>query len=40
MEDIRRAAEAGDVGEVQRLVGQDPGLLDARDCYDALVVRL
>jgi hypothetical protein len=31
MEGIWRAAKAGDVGEVERLVGQDPGLLDARD---------
>jgi hypothetical protein len=31
MDDIWRAAKAGDVGEVERLVGQDPGLLDARD---------
>jgi ankyrin repeat protein len=29
MGDIWRAAEAGDVGEVERLVGQDPSLLDA-----------
>jgi ankyrin repeat protein len=31
MASIWRAAEAGDVVEVERLVGQDPGLLDARD---------
>jgi hypothetical protein len=31
MVDIWRAAEAGDLDEVQRLVGQDPGLLNARD---------
>jgi hypothetical protein len=35
MDDIRdalwAAAEAGDVGEVERLVGQDPGLLNAGD---------
>jgi ankyrin repeat protein len=31
MADIWGAAAAGDVGEVQRLVGQDPGRLDARD---------
>jgi ankyrin repeat protein len=31
MVNIWRAAEAGDVGEVERLVGQDPGLLDAGD---------
>jgi hypothetical protein len=30
MVNIWDAAEAGDVGEVERLVGQDPGLLDAR----------
>jgi uncharacterized protein len=29
MVDIWEAAREGDVGEVQRLVGQDPGLLDA-----------
>jgi ankyrin repeat protein len=28
---IWRAAREGDVGEVERLVGQDPGLLDATD---------
>jgi ankyrin repeat protein len=28
---IWRAAKAGDVGEVERLVGQDPGLVDATD---------
>jgi uncharacterized protein len=26
-----RAVDAGDVGEVERLVGQDPGLLEAKD---------
>jgi uncharacterized protein len=31
MGDIWRAAEAGDSEEVERLVGQDPGLLDALD---------
>jgi ankyrin repeat protein len=30
MDDIWKAAAAGDVGEVERLLGQDPGLLDAR----------
>jgi ankyrin repeat protein len=30
MDDIWEAAKAGDAGEVERLVGQDPGLLDAR----------
>jgi ankyrin repeat protein len=30
MEGIWRVAEAGDLAEVQRLVGQDPGLLDAK----------
>jgi ankyrin repeat protein len=29
--DIWDAAEAGDLGEVQRLVGDDPGLLNAKD---------
>jgi hypothetical protein len=29
MKGIWDAAEAGDLAEVQRLVGQDPGLLDA-----------
>jgi hypothetical protein len=28
---VWRAAKAGDLGEVQRLVGHDPGLLNARD---------
>jgi hypothetical protein len=28
--DIWEAAGKGDLGEVERLVGQDPGLLDAR----------
>jgi ankyrin repeat protein len=31
MDGIWQAAKAGDVGEVERLVGQDPGLLDAED---------
>jgi hypothetical protein len=31
MADIWEAAKAGDVGEVERLLGQDPGLLDAGD---------
>jgi uncharacterized protein len=31
MPNIWRAAGDGDVGEVERLVGQDPGLLNARD---------
>jgi ankyrin repeat protein len=31
MPDIWEAAFEGDVGEVERLVGQDPGLLNARD---------
>jgi hypothetical protein len=31
MDDIWRAAQAGDLGEVERLVGQDPGLLNAKD---------
>jgi hypothetical protein len=31
MVNIWHAARAGDVGEVERLVGQDPGLLNARD---------
>jgi uncharacterized protein len=31
MNHMRRAAREGDLSEVQRLVGQDPGLLDARD---------
>jgi ankyrin repeat protein len=30
---IWHAAQEGDVGEVERLVGHDPGLLDARDGY-------
>jgi ankyrin repeat protein len=30
MDGIWDAAEAGDLGEVERLVGQDPGLLEAR----------
>jgi uncharacterized protein len=34
MADIWEAAEAGDLGEVERLVGQDPGLLDARGNRD------
>jgi ankyrin repeat protein len=34
MEEIWEAAMEGDLGEVQRLVGQDPGLLDAKDDYD------
>jgi ankyrin repeat protein len=34
MDDIWRAAREGDLGEVERLVGQDPGLLDARNVYD------
>jgi hypothetical protein len=33
MEGIWRAAYQGDVGEVERLVGQDSGLLDAADQY-------
>jgi hypothetical protein len=28
---IWRATEAGDLAEVERLVGHDPGLLDAKD---------
>jgi ankyrin repeat protein len=31
MDDICRAAEAGDLAEVERLVGREPGLLNARD---------
>jgi uncharacterized protein len=31
MEGIWAAARAGDLGEVQQLVGQDPGLVNARD---------
>jgi hypothetical protein len=31
MESMWRAAREGDLAEVQRLVGHDPGLLDARD---------
>jgi ankyrin repeat protein len=31
MDDIWHAAMDGDVGEVERLIGQDPGLLDAGD---------
>jgi hypothetical protein len=31
IEDILEAAAGGDVGEVERLVGQDPGLLNAKD---------
>jgi uncharacterized protein len=31
MGDIWRAAREGDVGEVERLVGQDPGLLNAKN---------
>jgi uncharacterized protein len=34
MGDIWEAAKAGDVGEVERLVGQDPGLPDAGDAWD------
>jgi ankyrin repeat protein len=34
MAGIWGAAEAGDLAEVQRLVGQDPGLLSARDSYE------
>jgi hypothetical protein len=30
MVNIWDAAEAGDLAEVERLVGQDPGLLDAK----------
>jgi hypothetical protein len=33
MVDIWRAAEAGDVDEVERLVGQNAGLLNARRYY-------
>jgi uncharacterized protein len=34
MEGVWEAAEDGNLGEVQRLVGEDPGLLNARDEYD------
>jgi ankyrin repeat protein len=34
------AAEAGDVGEVERLVGQDPGLLDAKNGADRTPLML
>jgi uncharacterized protein len=33
LEGIWRAAKKGDLAEVERLVGQDPGLLDAGDAY-------
>jgi uncharacterized protein len=33
MATVRWAAASGDVGEVERLVGQDPDLLDAKDAY-------
>jgi uncharacterized protein len=35
MTDIWHAAGAGDVGEVERLVGQDPSLLDAKERFDS-----
>jgi uncharacterized protein len=34
MGDMGRAASQGDLGEVERLVGQDPSLLDARTLFD------
>jgi hypothetical protein len=40
MEGIWRAAEAGGLAEVERLVGEDPGLLDARDRFDMTPLML